>query len=366
MADDRFAIDSHKLVYHPRRVAQWLEAADDWERVRAVYPLYMELSPMGACNHRCTFCAVDFVGYKPDRLDVGMLAERLPEMGRLGVRSIMYAGEGEPMLHKEMAAIIRLTHAAGIDVALTSNLTILPDDFVDTALPHVAWIKASINAGDAETYARIHRTRPGDFHKAVAHLTRLAEVRRARGLSCTLGAQALLLPENAAEMVRLARLCRDAIGLDYLVIKPYSQHLRSITRTYQGLDYKDYAALGDELAALTTRDFQVVFRRQTMAHVVDAPGYTRCHATPFFWAYVMANGVVSGCSAFLGDVRFEYGNLNQEGFQQIWEGERRRQGWEFVRHHLDIQQCRRGCRMDAVNRYLHLLKEGGVEHVNFI
>ena len=114
MARDAFRIDSHKLMLHPRRVGDWLEG-------RNIYPIYMELSPAGACNHRCRFCGLDFIGYRPDFMDADMLGVRLLEMGRLGVKSIMYAGEGEPFMHKRMTDIIRQTKAAGIDCAITTN-----------------------------------------------------------------------------------------------------------------------------------------------------------------------------------------------------------------------------------------------------
>ena len=67
--NDKYGIESHKLAYHPQRVSAILEAGDDWEKSKKIYPIYMELSPIGACNHRCTFCAVDYLGYNPVKLD---------------------------------------------------------------------------------------------------------------------------------------------------------------------------------------------------------------------------------------------------------------------------------------------------------
>ena len=29
---DKYAIDSHKLIYHPIEVARWFEAKDDWQK----------------------------------------------------------------------------------------------------------------------------------------------------------------------------------------------------------------------------------------------------------------------------------------------------------------------------------------------
>ncbi len=354
---DKYRIDSHKLIYHTGRVNEWLNGED-------IYPIYREISPVGFCNHRCSFCGVDFMKYQKRCLETNILLERLSELGALGVKSIMYAGEGEPLLHDDIVGIIKHTKKAGIDVALTTNGVELSESFAKSALDNISWIKVSINAGTRGTYAKIHRCRPDDFDKVIENMTRASKIREENGYSCTLGMQLLLLPENQHEAVLLAETARD-IGMDYLVIKPYSQHLLSKTDKYRDIKYSDYAHLSEELASLTTSEFHVIFRINTMEKWDNsARNYEACLALPF-WSYIDAGGGVWGCSTYLGDERFLYDNIYERSFREIWEGERRARSLKWVLDELDVSECRVNCRMDEINRYLWELKHP-LAHVNFI
>lgn len=358
-------IDSHKLIYHPARVAQWLEGRHCWDSAKSVYPLYVEIAPIGACNHRCTFCSVDYIGYRRRSLDPGMLRARLGEMAALGVKSVMFAGEGEPTLWKELPALLDHCTAVGIDTSLTTNMVPFTERNTGLFVRNCRWIKTSINAGSAPTYAAVHRTRPEDFDRVLRNFERAVRTRAAEGSRCTIGGQILLLPENAHEVTALAATLRD-IGVDYLVVKPYTQSLYGLSHTYQGVDYQPYLHLEEELATLATEQFRVVFRRRTMDKLREGQRlYRTCRATPFFWAYVMADGSLYGCSAYLGNDRFCYGNLHDHDFRSLWESAERRRSWDYVRTELDIRECRVNCRMDDINRYLWQFDHPD-PHVNFI
>ncbi len=354
---DKYRIDSHKLMYHVPRVHNWLEG-------KMTFPVYAEVSPAGACNHRCVYCALDFMEYKPRYLDTSIFKERLSELGQLGLKSIMYAGEGEPFLHKDMAEIITHTKKSGIDVALTTNGSLLKQEITDEILGDVSWIKVSISGATKDTYNLIHRCHEKDFDRVIQNMSYAADLRKKKGYSCTLGMQLLLLPENYHEAMELAQLARH-IGMDYLVVKSYSQHPQSTTNTYASIKYSEYEYLADELLKFNTDDFNVVFRIQTMRKWDDAQrSYQHCLALPF-WSYIDAGGNVWGCSMFLNDERFLYGNIYEQSFKDIWEGDKRTSSLRWVEEQMDASYCRVNCRMDEVNRYLWELRNPS-EHVNFI
>lgn len=354
---DSFRIDSHKLMFHPDRVARWLEGEN-------TYPLYMEISPSGTCNHRCIFCALDFMEYQRRFLDTEILKERLTEMAELGLKSVMYAGEGEPFLHKDMVEITRHGKSVGIDQAFTTNATLMTPKISERILDVTSWIKVSCNAGTPESYARIHQTKATHFDRVLKNLETAVEIRRKNGWTCTLGMQILLLPETQHEVVGLAKIARD-IGLDYLVVKPYSQHPQSKCDGYKDVDYTGLEELGEELVKTRSETFSPILRLNTIRkwQEKDKP-YERCLGLPF-WSYMDAGGNIWGCSMFLEDDRFKYGNIHDQTFREIWEGEKRRTALEWFEREFDPAQCRINCRIDEINRYLWELRNPAA-HVNFI
>ncbi len=354
---DKYRIDSHKLMYHIDRLNQWMKGD-------TIYPIYIEASPSGGCNHRCVYCGLDFMGYKPAFYDAEKFGTVLTELGRLGVKSIMYAGEGEPFLNRQFPQILANTRNAGIDAAITTNAVLFKEEYTEEVLANTQWIKVSINAGTAKTYAAIHGTNESDFAKVIKNMTHAADVKKKGGYKCALGMQMLLLPENSSEVCTLAEIARNA-GMEYLVIKPYSQHPQSITTKYSDINYKDYYSLADELQKYNTPDFKCIFRLNTMKKwdAGEKP-YERCCALPF-WSYIDSEGNVWGCSMYMKDQKFLYGNIFEQSFEAIWNGKRRRESLEYVAKELDPCNCRTNCRMDEINRYLWELKNPP-EHVNFI
>lgn len=352
MAED-IRMDSHKLIYHPARVAAWLKG-------ETIYPIELEVGLSGACNHRCIFCAVDYMEYKPVFLSLKVMADNLKICGQKGVKSVIYAGEGEPLLNPNAPEIFNLTKENGIDAALSTNGVLLTEEKASACLKSLTWVRFSIAGATEKTYSTIHRAKPGDLTKALANMESAVAVKRRQKLPVTLGAQMLLLPENKAEVIELAKIMRE-IGLDYFTVKPFSQHPSSKAKI--NVDYSEAAEIWRELHNYETEDFKIYFRSQSIENLTQKKSYDECHGLPFM-AHITASGDVCPCVVFM-DGDFCYGNINEETFDKIWESERAREIRSRFSREFISKYCRQNCRLDEMNKYLHTLKNPG-GHVNFI
>jgi len=350
-----YGIDEHKLDRHPARVADWMEGKN-------IYPIYVEVSPSGTCNHRCVFCALDFMKYRKRFLDIDLLRNRLPDMSKLGIKATQYAGEGEPLLHGDIADIVRHTKDTGIDVGVSTNGILLDAPLAEKLLPYCTWIKVSVDAGKRETYAKVHGCGEIDFDKVIVNMVNAVGIRCDNKYDCTLGFQAVVLPENISEIHLLAGKAYG-IGMDYIVLKPYSQHPLGKSKRFNDLEISLSTIDKIHLYNLDSEHFKVIVRENAFLRVTENRKYDRCLALPF-WSYIDAGGGVWGCSCFLGDERFYYGSIHERTFEEIWEGKLRKRSLEMMEG-FDVSRCRLNCRMDKANAYLWGLKHPG-KHVNFI
>lgn len=351
---DSVNMDSHKLIYHPETVAAWRQG----ERI---YPIEVEIGLSGACNHRCIFCAVDYMGYETKFLDAELVVSQLREMSAKGLKSVIYSGEGEPLLNKDASLIIRRTKEFGVDAALATNGVFMDRDFLEDCLASLSWVRCSIAGATDATYEKIHRCRAKDLQAVFHNLQAAVAVKRDKKLRTTLGAQLLLLEDNKREAVELAKILRE-IGFDYLTVKPYSQHPQS--KVNMQVDYSESREIERELKSIETEDFHIYFRRNSIENLSKEKMYDRCYGLEFM-THIDAGGSVYPCVAYIGAEGFCYGNLYRQSFTEIWESERTRRMMKAMSGDLLKKRCRKACRLDEMNKYLHELKNLN-PHVNFI
>ncbi len=349
----RIEADNHKLVFHPKRVWGWLEKGD-------CFPIYVEIGTTNRCNHRCIFCALDFLGYKPVDIDSKVMQKTLEEMACLGVKSVMFAGEGEPLLHKNISLFVQTSKKYGMDVSMTTNGILFNQKKLEEILPYLSWIRFSVDAGTSETYAQIHRTNKKDFEKLISNMYQTVQLRNEKIYPATIGVQFLLIPQNLKEALLLTKKAKE-IGVDNIQIKPYSHH--PLSKNEFKIDYSKIEYLKEDVESYSDKNFQAIYRDNTVHRLQEGKDYNECYGLPFF-ALITAKGDIIPCNLFYENPEFSYGNINQQGFKEIWLSEKRKEVIKKLKER-GIKECRGSCRLDPLNRYLHRLKNPH-PHDNFI
>lgn len=344
-------LDGHKLHLHPEKVAEWKYTGD-------TTPVHVEIGLTGRCNHKCVFCALEWVDNKTD-IDTSVVSDALKDMGKNNVKSVMFGGEGEPLLHKDIGLLTQLAKHFGIDVSLTSNGVLFNEQKQEQMLPYLSWAKFSIDAGDSQTYALVHGTSSKTYKKLMSNLENAVNYKHRHSLDVTIGTQAVMIPQNMKTISKLAERLSD-IGVDYLAIKPFSHH--PLSENDFSIPLKDYNSLEREVAHFSDKKYKVKFRKETLERINEENVYSKCYGLPFI-TLIDSKGSILPCNLYYNNPGFFYGNLNQQSFGDIWWGENRKAVLEKI-DKQGVGECRKGCRCDASNRYLQRIKHPEL-HDNF-
>lgn len=354
---NNLSLDSHKLIYHPERVSQFLQTGD-------CFPLYVEISPTGSCNHRCIFCAYDFIGYPNRKLETNRTLKLLDELAVAGVKSILFAGEGEPLLHQDITTFINHAKKNKIDVGLFTNGQLLSYEKSASILHALTFIRFSFNAGTCEVYSRIHGVRPETFTQVITAIATAAAIKQKQELQTAIGAQFVVLAENIDSLPAAAKILKAA-GADYLAVKPFVQ--QSDSQGYCLTEPLDASQYNDRLAAakeLSDANFTVIARNNAFDNITK-PRYCHCYGTSFISA-INSAGDISSCLPYWDNPDFVFGNIYQQTFSEIWHSEQRMKIKVLLESGLDISQCPDNCRPNAINEFLYELKHPTIGHINFI
>ncbi len=346
-------LDSHKLIYHIDRVYEFLKTGD-------CYPIYMEISPVGTCNHRCVFCAYDYIGYPNRRLDRIIFFKFIDEVSKCGLKSILFAGEGEPLIHPEIGEFINYTKSKNIDVGLFTNGELLDKKLNENILKSLTFIRFSINGGNKDTYKFIHKR--DSFNKVIKNLKYCVKLKREKYLDLTIGIQFVLLPENIDSLKDFIFLAKDS-GVDYLSIKPFV--LQNKSQCYRQKEFQfSLDEFFKELESFSTDTFKVIVRVNSFKNY-GKRDYRHCYGCNFITVLNSA-GYIASCLPYWDKHEFVYGNIYENSFKDIWHSQKRKKVKDFLESKLDVKKCPPNCRPNAINSFLYELKHPEVKHINFI
>jgi MoaA/NifB/PqqE/SkfB family radical SAM enzyme len=286
------------------------------------------------CNSLCATCPLTFSPQESARqlsfAEFRALVDQMPDLQRAVMQGI-----GEPLLNRELAAMIAYLKARGVYVVFNTNAVLLTRrrqvELIQSGLDE---LRVSIDGSTPETYLTV-RGIPA-FDRVVANVAELIATRRELGAShprVSLWVTALRenLPELPGVIDLAARLGVDEVYLQRMVFGFDNTALaRPDQNVYQGWRETAEAIIADaESRALAQGvSFRGADALSPRESIIDRRPQTepwRACSRPLRLAYVTAAGsALPCCIAPFTDAPYEsftLGNYLRDGVAAVWQGE---------------------------------------------
>ena len=112
----RFAGDP----FSPFKILNHLGVLQAVVRGETAPPVTVEIDPTNVCNHRCQWC-VSTMSHNGEQFTLEQFVRLIGDIARVGAKSVVLKGGGEPTLHKQFNAMMRKVADEGMAPGVITN-----------------------------------------------------------------------------------------------------------------------------------------------------------------------------------------------------------------------------------------------------
>ena len=359
-----------QAAYSSLKAAWHTDAIAEMRQGQQIVPRQVQLIISDLCNQDCHFCSYRSstgfsseqfgeavngrVNMNPNRMiSLEKAKEILEDCADLGVNAIQFTGGGEPTVHPHHLEIFKHAQDLGLETSLVTNGVILRKGW-ENIYSKMKWIRVSIDAGTAETYASVRRVPSSQFEKALANLSSITQA-----CSETLvGAGYVITRENDHEIVEGVRRLQNRaayVRLAAMFSKMGAGHYEDV---YE--DIKERITTARDKYETATFKVVDLFGDRIDDLVQNAPDYKFCGYQQFN-CYIGANLKVYRCCTTSYTPQGEVGDLTDRAFAEWFDSDEKFKAYE----EFDASTCQ-VCQFNDRNRTINYLLQVNPLHVNFV
>nr|MCR5189509.1 viperin family antiviral radical SAM protein [Treponema sp.] len=153
-----------------------------------------------ACNFHCKFC---FAKYDKEFIDFTHQKKVIKNIADSGLfDSINFAG-GEPLLDKNLPALIAYSYSLGLKVSIITNGSLLTDEFLDSCVPYLEMLGISCHSFNEETKIEIgactRNNKTLSNERLIAICERIEKMNQSGMANCKIKVNTVICAPNANE-----------------------------------------------------------------------------------------------------------------------------------------------------------------------
>jgi MoaA/NifB/PqqE/SkfB family radical SAM enzyme len=190
-------------------------------------PAHAELDLTDRCNVACYFCNQQDLRTK-ESIPLPKLTDLIDELAESGLKSVRLSGGGDPLFHRDVLNVMDHLAKRGVVIDnLTTNGVALTSEVATRLVEGKAReVIFSLNAVDAEDYARMMQVKPALFEKIIANIHNLVAV-RGDAMYPSIVIQFLIDKKNVDRLIDMYELGRslrpDRIAINNVLEIPYER-----------------------------------------------------------------------------------------------------------------------------------------------
>jgi len=208
-------------VYSNLKVFHFHGKLDALSRGEVTPPIHIRLKPTNRCNQRCIYCCfrnqdlfLSELLKESDEIPREKMSEIVADLIRMGVKAVTFSGGGEPLVYPHIIETIEGLRAGGIKVAMLTHASLLSGRAAALLAREASWVRVSMDAADAESYAQIRQVSRKEFDRVCANIVAFA---RSKHSSCQLGVNFVVGRENYGDVFSFLSLMKS-LGVDHVKV----------------------------------------------------------------------------------------------------------------------------------------------------
>jgi radical SAM protein with 4Fe4S-binding SPASM domain len=307
-------------------------------------PRHLQVEIITSCNLACVMCprtvALERAPAAPEwhrRMPLDRFLTLLDEFPTL--QSLSLHGIGEPLMHPQLFEMIAAAERRGVVVRFTTNATLLDRDRSGRVLAsRLHRLIVSLDGATAATYEAI---RPGArFVQVVENVRRLTMLRRESGAVLPrVDISMVVQASNAGEAPAVVALAHE-LGAAGVILSPMIPPVRELAAL--ACDSATWNQAVDDSRRKARELGIALFAREGQPLPDATPKATHRCMHPWFSTVVTLDGAVMPCCN-VHDPDFGMGNAVDDGFAEVWNGERYRAFRGEIKQHGHVPEACRKC-----------------------